>query len=47
MRLILTKLLYTFDLELAPESSRWADQEMYNLWRRPDLKVRLFRAGHR
>lgn len=47
MRLILTKLLYTFDLDLDPESDQWAKQEMYNLWRRPELKVKLSRAGDR
>ncbi|RJE25501.1 Cytochrome p450 [Aspergillus sclerotialis] len=47
MRLILTKVLYNFDLELLSESNDWAKQEMYNLWSRPALKVRVFRAGSR
>lgn len=45
MRLILTKVLYSFDMELRPESSGWAQQEAYNLWKRPALWVRLVRAG--
>lgn len=47
MRLILTKVLYHFDLDILRESSNWAEQEMYNLWSRPALKVRVFRAGSR
>jgi hypothetical protein len=47
MRLILAKLLYTFDLELQPESIAWSDQEMYNLWHRRELMVKLVRAGDR
>lgn len=46
MRLILTKVLLDFDLELMPESDGWAMQEQYNLWSRPPLMVRLFRAGN-
>lgn len=41
MRLILTKLLWHFDMESSPECARWVDQESYNLWDRPPLKVKL------
>ena len=47
MRLILTKLLWHFDLELSPESSDWVDQGSYNLWDRRPLKVKLFLAAGR
>ena len=45
MRLILTKVLLDFDLELLPESDGWAKQEQFNLWSRPPLMVKLVRAG--
>lgn len=45
MRLLLAKLLWNFDLELLPESLNWADQKSFSLWSRPELMVKLFRAG--
>ncbi|KAF7161804.1 hypothetical protein CNMCM5623_007269 [Aspergillus felis] len=39
MRLILAKVFWNLDMELCPESGDWADQESYNLWNRPPLKV--------
>ncbi|KAI9931250.1 hypothetical protein MW887_010912 [Aspergillus wentii] len=44
MRLILTKILWHFDLELSPNCDNWIDQETYNLWSRPALMVKLSRA---
>lgn len=41
MRLILTKVLYNFDLELCPESEGWADQKVYLLWEKHPLMVKL------
>lgn len=45
MRLILTKVLWSFDLDLQPESLDWSDQRSYSLWSRPALLVKLLRAG--
>ena len=45
MRLILTKVLWYFDLELQPESLHWSDQRSYSLWSRAPLMVELHRAG--
>lgn len=41
MRLIVAKVLYSFDLELAPESDGWADQETYILWQKKPLMCKL------
>lgn len=41
MRLILAKVLYNFDLELCPQSERWMDQEVYTLWEKHPLMVRV------
>ncbi|KAL2007703.1 hypothetical protein VTN00DRAFT_7685 [Thermoascus crustaceus] len=41
MRLILTKVLWHFDLELRSESSDWNQQKAYILWQKPDLMVKL------
>jgi cytochrome P450 len=42
MRLILTKVLYNFDLELLPESANWIDdQKVYSLWQKTPLMVRV------
>ncbi|KAL2794803.1 cytochrome P450 [Aspergillus keveii] len=40
-RLILTKLLFNFDIELCPESQGWIVQEMYVNWDKPPLHVWL------
>lgn len=45
MRLLLAKLLWNFDLELLPQSLNWADQKSFSLWSRPQLMIKLFRAG--
>lgn len=41
MRLILAKVLYSFDYELTPESKDWNDQETYILWQKKPLMCRL------
>ncbi|KAJ1324739.1 aspirochlorine biosynthesis cytochrome P450 monooxygenase [Microdochium nivale] len=42
MRLIMARLLYSFDLELLPRSSSWAaDQKVFVLWDKGDLMVKL------
>jgi hypothetical protein len=41
MRLILTKVLYNFDLELCPESENWTDQKVFTLWEKHPLIVKL------
>jgi hypothetical protein len=41
MRLIITKVLFNFDMQLCPESQDWADQKMFTLWEKPPLMVRL------
>ncbi|KAJ5772901.1 hypothetical protein N7457_007797 [Penicillium paradoxum] len=45
MRLILAKFLWHFDLELLPQSMNWKDQKTFSLWKRPELMIKLFRAG--
>lgn len=41
MRLILTKVLYNFDLELCPESENWTDQKVFTLWEKHPLIIKL------
>lgn len=40
MRLILTRLLWEFDLELCKESEGWEKQKVFVLWEKPSLWVR-------
>lgn len=41
MRLILTKLLYNFDLEICPESEHWNQQKIFIMWDKPALYCQL------
>jgi hypothetical protein len=41
MRIILSKVLFHFDMALEPESDNWREQEVYTLWQKPALKVKL------
>ena len=41
MRLILANLLFHFDIEICPESANWIDQNVYIIWEKPSLMVRL------
>ncbi|KAA6416221.1 MAG: Cytochrome E- group I [Lasallia pustulata] len=41
IRLVLSKLLWNFDLELCDESRNWVHQEVYIIWDKPALMVRL------
>ena len=40
-RVLLCEVLWNFDLELTKESENWAQQEMYTLWEKPALMVKL------
>ncbi len=41
MRLILAKVLYSFDIELCPQSNNWTDHKTYTLWEKPPMYVKL------
>ncbi|RAH71874.1 cytochrome P450 [Aspergillus aculeatinus CBS 121060] len=41
MRIILAKVLYHFDLSLAPESMNWDKQKVFSLWEKKPLMVKL------
>jgi hypothetical protein len=42
IRLILSKVLFNFDLELLPECRNWiADQKIYSLWEKIPLMVKI------
>lgn len=41
MRLILAKVLFHFDLTLAPESIGWEKQRAWTLWEKNNLMVQL------
>lgn len=40
-RLLLSKVLYNFDLELAPGQDNWMKQKVYLVWQKGPLYVRL------
>jgi hypothetical protein len=44
MRLILSKVLFHFDLKLLPESENWADQKTFSLWQKGELMCSLSAA---
>ncbi|OGM51127.1 sterigmatocystin biosynthesis P450 monooxygenase stcL, partial [Aspergillus bombycis] len=41
MRLMLTKLLFNFDIALTPASDEWNRQKAFTIWDKPALMVRL------
>lgn len=42
MRLLLAKLIWTFDLELDERSDKWLENCLvFTLWAKPELLVRL------
>jgi cytochrome P450 len=41
MRLMMAKVLYTFDFELMPESEDWMEQDTYVLWEKKPLMCKL------
>ena len=41
MRLIIAKVLYSFDIELCPESEDWDEQKTYILWEKKPLICKL------
>lgn len=41
MRLILTHLLWHFDLELMDDSKDWTDQKIWTLWNKGAMHVKL------
>ncbi|KAF1841975.1 cytochrome P450 monooxygenase-like protein [Cucurbitaria berberidis CBS 394.84] len=41
IRLIIAKVIYSFDLELAPESNEWTDQLTFILWEKKPLMCKL------
>ncbi|KAF2102014.1 isotrichodermin C-15 hydroxylase [Rhizodiscina lignyota] len=41
MRLILAKVIWSFDWELLPESDNWIKQRVFTLWKKPPLMMNL------
>lgn len=41
MRLILAKILFNFDIELADKEKDWIDHKSYVLWDKPALDIYL------
>lgn len=41
MRLIMARILFNFDLKLDESCSDWANQRIFALWEKPELKVYL------
>jgi hypothetical protein len=47
MRLILAKVLFSFDLELVDKTQDWMDgQKVFTLWQKPSLTVKLLPVQH-
>ena len=46
MRLIIARVIWNFDMELAPESQGWIDQLSFVVWEKPELRVKLTPAAH-
>ncbi|KAI1191912.1 cytochrome P450, partial [Nemania serpens] len=47
MRLIMSKILFHFDLRLDPSCEEWYDQRVFGIWEKPPLKVYLTRRDTR
>lgn len=45
MRLIISRVLFLFNLELCPESEGWNDQSTYIIWEKRPLMVKLSLAS--
>ncbi|KAI1494267.1 cytochrome P450 [Biscogniauxia mediterranea] len=45
MRLMLAKLLFSFDFELCDENQKWTDQRVYSLWIKNPLMCRIKAVG--
>ena len=43
MRLLMAKILWHFDMELAPECREWHRQRIMILWEKPPLMVKIKR----
>ncbi|KAJ5713882.1 uncharacterized protein N7483_011063 [Penicillium malachiteum] len=41
IRMILSKLLFNFDLQICKESEDWIDQKVYTIWDKPALMIEL------
>ncbi|KAL1857489.1 hypothetical protein Daus18300_010354 [Diaporthe australafricana] len=41
MRLIMSKVLWNFDVELCPQSENWIDQKVFILWEKGPLMVKM------
>jgi hypothetical protein len=41
MRLIITRVLWNFDLKLCKESANWADQLVFSIWQKGPLMVEV------
>ncbi|KAF7588251.1 hypothetical protein BBP40_005973 [Aspergillus hancockii] len=46
IRLILSRLIFNFDMELDARSENWTDQKVYFLWEKPPLYVKLISRQH-
>lgn len=41
MRIILARMIFNFDMELAEPEKDWLDQDSFVLWDKPALNVKL------
>lgn len=41
MRIILARMIFNFDMELAEPEKDWLDQDAFVLWDKPALNVKL------
>lgn len=41
MRIILARMIFNFDMEIAEPEKNWLDQDNFILWEKPALMVKL------
>ena len=46
MRMILTRMVFNFDMELDQPEKDWMDQQVFFLWDKPELMIKLKPRAH-
>lgn len=41
MRVILARVIWNFDMQIADDSRNWTEQELFGLWKKGPLNVHL------
>lgn len=46
MRMILVRMVFNFDMELDQPEKDWMDQQVFFLWDKPELMIKLKSRAH-